>query len=71
MQGGELKAWRKRLKWTLDDAAQFLGTTKTSVHRWEAGKYDVPKTIEILACLLTEKRNIRTVERFLRKPLAN
>lgn len=69
MQGAELKKWREANDWTLEDASTYLGTTKTSVHRWEAGVYDVPQTIEILTYLLSDKRNIRSVEKFLRKSL--
>ena len=64
-----LKAWRKRQGWTLDEAADYLGTTKTSVHRWEKALYQIPQTIALLAVLLLDKKNRRTVEKILRKPL--
>ena len=64
MQGLELHEWRKRQGWTLDQAARYLGTTKTSVHRWEAGVYPVPHTIVILTHLLSAERNKRSVEDF-------
>jgi transcriptional regulator with XRE-family HTH domain len=69
MQGYELKQWREANDWTLEQAARYLGTTKTSVHRWEAGKHPVPTTIVILASLLGDKRNIRNVENILFKHL--
>lgn len=71
MQGAELKQWRIAQGWTLEQAARFLGTTKTSAHRWEAGTHHVPKTVEILAHLLTDKRNMRSVENFLWKSIDN
>ena len=65
-----LRAWRKQNGWTLEEAARFLGTTRTSVHRWEAGDYDVPQGVEILVILLHDKKNIRKVQNFLYSPLA-
>ena len=67
MEGAELKHWREQQGWTLNQAAHYLGVTKTSVHRWEASTHPVPQTIVILAHLLGEKRNRRTVESFLWK----
>lgn len=76
MSGAELRQWRHEQGWTLDQAARFLGTTRTSVHRWEAGTKDargipsrVPVIIAILAHLLKEQRNRRAVETFLYRPL--
>lgn len=69
MQGDKLKTWRLQQGWTLEQAARFLGTTKTSVHRWETEKHHAPQTIAILTRLLSEKRNIRIVEDFLYHPL--
>jgi transcriptional regulator with XRE-family HTH domain len=65
MKGDELKTWRHQRNWTLDQTARFLGTTRTSVHRWEVGMHAVPQTIAILTHLLAEIRNIRSVENFL------
>jgi transcriptional regulator with XRE-family HTH domain len=69
MQGDELKRWRKQQGWTQEKTAHFLGTTKTSVHRWEADIHNIPQTIDILTHLLIDKRNIRIVENFLYKHL--
>ena len=65
-----LRAWRKQNSWTLEEAARYLGTTKTTVHRWEAGRHHIPQTIEILTLLLDDKKNIRKVQNFLYSPLA-
>jgi transcriptional regulator with XRE-family HTH domain len=61
--------WREARQWSLEDAAAYLGTTKTSVHRWEKGIHPIPQTIAILAELLTEATNIRRVQKMLRSPL--
>lgn len=65
MTGDELRAWRESLDWTMVQAGRYLGTTKTSVYRWEVGRYPVPPTIAILALLLRDVRNRRSVETFL------
>jgi transcriptional regulator with XRE-family HTH domain len=65
----ELRDWRTGQGWTLDDAAYYLGTTKTSVHRWEAGKYPIPQTIETLTLLLRDTINKRRVDKKLRNTL--
>ena len=70
MQPLALRTWRQQRGWTLDDAAHYLGTTKTSVHRWEVGRHPIPQTIAILILLLAEKKNIRKVQHFLYTPLA-
>ncbi len=66
----ELRSWRKAHGWTQTEAAYYLGTTKTTVHRWELapGKPQaapVPTTVALLAHLLSEKKNIRCVEKYL------
>ena len=70
MQKMALKYWRQKQGWTQEEAARFLGTTKTSVYRWESGRHHIPQSIEILTRLLEEKINIRKVEKFLQNPLA-
>lgn len=70
MQGKELKVWRRQQNWTLEEAARYIGTTKTTVYRWESGRHHIPKTIDILVLLLCEKKNIRKVQNFLYSPLA-
>jgi transcriptional regulator with XRE-family HTH domain len=64
-----LRAWRTEQGLTLREAAQYLGTTKTSVYRWESGVHTIPTTVAILLCLLTENNNRRRVQDFLRSPL--
>lgn len=69
MQGEALKSWRIQQGWTLQEAARYLGATKTSVHRWEAGRHKIPQTVVILTYLLCENKNIRKVQDFLYKQL--
>jgi transcriptional regulator with XRE-family HTH domain len=69
MEGSELRAWRESNGWTLEQAARYLGSTKTSVYRWETGRYTIPTTIHLLATLLADKRNRRSVENILYKHL--
>lgn len=76
MTGKELAKWRARQGWTLEKAARFFGTTKTSVHRWEAGTKDkkgnavkVPQVIVILTHLLSYKRNVQFLEKLWYKTL--
>ena len=64
MTGADLKAWRQSQGWTQQRAACYLGTTKTSVYRWESGYPPVPQTIEILALLLQDKKNIHRVDEY-------
>lgn len=33
----EVRDWRARMGWTLDEAAERLGVDRQTVHRWEAG----------------------------------
>ena len=69
MQGQDLRTWREGNGWTLEEAARYLGTTKTTVHRWEVARHRIPQVIEILVMLLSERINIRKVQTFLYKPL--
>jgi transcriptional regulator with XRE-family HTH domain len=69
MQGSELRQWRENNGWTLEQGARYLGTTKTSMYRWETGRHPIPATIHILAVLLADKKNIRSVENILYKHL--
>lgn len=66
----QFRDWRTAHGWTQREAALRLGTTKTTVYRWEASgdksfAAPVPQTVEILCHLLCEKRNIRNVELLL------
>ena len=70
MQGKALREWRHGNDWTLDQAAKILGTTQTTVYRWESGRHRIPQGINILVMLLTDdKINIRKVQSFLFKRL--
>ncbi len=38
MEGLEVKALRKKLKWTQTELAKDIGVTKTTVSNWENGR---------------------------------
>mgnify|MGYP003394183735 CR=1 FL=1 len=65
MHGQELRTWRLHNGWTLIETARYLGTTKTTVHRWEKDRNAIPQSIDILVHLLHDKINIRRVHTFL------
>jgi DNA-binding transcriptional regulator YiaG len=66
-----LKAWRRDNELTQQEAADLLGTTKTSVYRWESGQREpIPDTVARLVVLLGHKKNVRRLREFLSIPLA-
>lgn len=36
---------RSRNGWTLRELADELGVSKSTIHRWETGEYDIPRII--------------------------
>ena len=67
-----LRAWRLERGWQPWKAAQYLGTTQATISRWETGDRHIPRSIAVLAHLLTYEHNIPRVEKFsdaLRKNL--
>lgn len=56
MTPDELKTWRKRAGYTQEELAQILGTTKTTVYRWEAAMREIPPFLA-LALECVEKKN--------------
>ena len=43
MDGKEFKARRKRLKLSLQEFGKLIERHYTQVHRWETGKWPIPK----------------------------
>lgn len=67
MQGSELKEWRVAQEWNQTQMARYLGTTQVNISRWERGTHPIPDSIALLVHLLSDKRNLRSVENFLYK----
>lgn len=54
----ELRAWRTAMGWTQAEAAQQLGTTKTTVYRYETARRTIPAHIEKTTALLAERKKM-------------
>lgn len=50
----EFHAWRKRLGWTQQQAADALGTTKRAVQMWEAGDRPISRMVDLATRWLEE-----------------
>lgn len=45
MTPAQFRAWRLCLNWSIARVAQELGVHKSTVWRWEQGKYPVPDEV--------------------------
>lgn len=55
----ELCAWRTTMGWTQAEAARQLGTTKTTVYRYEKALRVIPPHIEKTTALLAERKKMQ------------
>lgn len=53
----QLRQWRTRHRWTMEQAAGMLGVAQGTVSRWEAGTRQIPRCIAYLARLLGDEQN--------------
>ncbi len=52
----ELKTWRTKAGYTQEELAKILGTTKTTVYRWEAEIREIPPFLALaLECVEKKK----------------
>lgn len=51
----QLRAWRKLNMMTQNELALFLGLSTRTIQNYELGSHNVPKAIEIIARLTTNK----------------
>lgn len=57
----ELRAWRDAMGWTQKEAAQQLGTTKTTIYRYETARRTIPAHIGKTTALLAERKKMQDV----------
>lgn len=57
MTADEFKAWRKRMRVSLTQAAKIFGVNVRTVCRWQSGESRVPWTASEVARMLEKGRN--------------
>ena len=70
MDGYDLYEWRLARHFTRRQLAPLLGTTPTSLYRWESKRVILPQVIEILTVLYTDEKNLQAMQKKLHIPLA-
>lgn len=53
MSGPELRAWRERMGWGVQELATALDVSRAAVWRWEADNRDVPGPVRAAIALWT------------------
>lgn len=57
MSAWQLRQWRTRHRWTMEQAASMLGVQQGTISRWEASTRPIPRCIVYLARLLDDEQN--------------
>jgi len=58
MQPDELRRWRRAMDWTQTELAQKLGVSRDAIVKYEAGKCNISKPVQMLIDILKKDANL-------------